>query len=167
MIKLNSIAKSILWEDTQLIKEKISNKLYNSIKDTDYIHLTKDSKLKLTDTEQDDSKSGFGIYKPNGLWFGLGTSWIDWVRSAMPVWEYSNVFKLDLNESKILMLNNEKDMPDEYMIKGKFPSWILISKDYSGIILENPSYGWSYGWDIPSGCVWDTDAVRGVNQLSN
>ena len=40
--------------------------------------------------------------KPKGLWYGMGDSWIDWVRHEMPTWECNNLFKLDLDESKII-----------------------------------------------------------------
>ena len=32
--------------------------------------------------------------KPEGLWYGMGDSWIDWVRHEMPAWESNNLFKL-------------------------------------------------------------------------
>ena len=48
--------------------------------------------------------------KPEGLWYGMGDSWIDWVRHEMPAWESNNLFKLDLDESKIIKLNNEEEL---------------------------------------------------------
>jgi hypothetical protein len=50
-------------------------------------------------------------YKPKGLWYGLGASWVDWVRNEMPHWETEHVFKIDIDESKMnIIINYEKSI---------------------------------------------------------
>lgn len=118
--------------------------------------------------------------KPEGLWYGMGDSWIDWVRHEMPAWESNNLFKLDLDESKIIKLNNEEELlafnkkyGEELCGTIKYIDWFEVSKNYSGI--EIPNYLWSlrmdrrvswyYGWDVASGCVWGEDAIISIDKI--
>lgn len=153
-----------------LALEVISDRLYNSIDVDDRIHMTSDESIRFNPVEQDD---GLSIVKPRGLWYAIGTAWIDWVRTEMPAWEKDHIYKIDINKSKILTLKNWRDVPEEYRVRSKNyefrPSFILISKDYSGIELLNPSNdtsSWDYGWDIPSGCIWDMDGIKDITKIS-
>jgi hypothetical protein len=153
-----------------LALEAVSDRLYNSIDVNDRIHMTSDGNIRFNIVKQSD---GLSIVKPKGLWYAIGTAWIDWVRTEMPDWEKDYIYKIDINKSKILSLKNWKDVPKEYRIKSenyKFkPSFILISKDYSGIELLDPSNdysSWDYGWDVPSGCIWDKDGIKNITKIS-
>ena len=83
--------------------------------------------------------------KPKGLWYGMGDSWIDWVRHEMPTWECNNLFKLDLDESKIIKLNNEE------VIRGQDAGTdstfqYLVMKDKC-LIIPITSILWMYNTD--------------------
>ena len=64
------------------------------------IIMSKESEINFIPTPLSKQKNGF---KPIGLWYGIGTSWIDWVISNMPDWECENIFEIKLDESKILI----------------------------------------------------------------
>jgi hypothetical protein len=152
-----------------LALEVISDRLYNSIDVDDRTHMTSDESIRFNPVEQDDKHT---VIKPRGLWYAIGTAWVDWVREEMPAWEGSHIYKIDINKSKILILKNWRDVPEEYQVKhptyGSIPSFIMISKDYSGVELQNPSNGtshWDYGWDIPSGCIWDMDGIKNITKV--
>lgn len=119
-------------------------------------------------------------YKPKGLWYGMGDSWVNWVRSEMPDWECDNLLKLELDESKIIKLNNEEELlafnekyGEELYGAIRCVDWFEVSKKYSGI--EIPNYLWSlrmdrrvswyYGWDVASGCVWGEDTIVSIDKI--
>jgi hypothetical protein len=121
-------------------------------------------------------------FKPKGLWYGIGTSWIDWVRNEMPEWEKDNLFKLDIDESKIIKITNEdellnfsnkfskKHLNSSYITSIK---WNEVSKEYGGIEItpylhsmrrDNRVF-WYYGWDVASGCIWRKDVIKGIKKI--
>lgn len=112
--------------------------------------------------------------KPFGLWYGLGTSWIDYLEDGFthPWGKYRSVFKLSLDKTALLCL----DSPSALLAFEKkylcvVPStgfeiidWLSVSKDYLGVELSpyqpSPSLmAWCNKWDVPSGCIWDTRAI--------
>lgn len=121
-------------------------------------------------------------FKPKGLWYGIGTSWIDWVRNEMPEWEKDNLFKLDIDESKIIKITNDKellDFSDKFSIKHLNSNyitaieWSEVSKEYGGIEItpylhsmrmDNRVF-WYYGWDVASGCIWGGDVIKGIKKI--
>jgi hypothetical protein len=40
--------------------------------------------------------------KPKGIWYGFGESWLNWVRTEIPEWEYEHTFKFKVDTKKIL-----------------------------------------------------------------
>jgi hypothetical protein len=153
----------------------IPDNIVESLKETDRIIMTDNIDIDFMPTIYTEKcvKN-----KPKGLWYGMGDSWIDWVRHEMPTWECNNLFKLDLDESKIIKLNNEEELlafNDQYGEKDyiNFIDWFEVSKKYSGI--EIPNYLWSlrmdrrvswyYGWDVASGCVWGEDAIISIDKI--
>lgn len=158
MIQLSKLAKNYLGEG-------VSNRVYNSIDFDDRI-VVGDSELDLSGfhkVEQDNSKNRRFVNKPNGLWYGIGTDWIDWVRDNMPMWEGDFVYRIGVDEKSILVLRNADSIPAKFLYdyKGKqVPNWIEIAKEYAGVELENyRGTSWDTGWDVSSGCLWDSDAI--------
>ena len=116
--------------------------------------------------------------KPRGLWYGIGTSWIDWVESEMPEWEGKFIYKLEINEPFILMLKNEEELNNFTVRFGRYPEkdeayhqyvkrayaseqlsieqigpaisidWLEVSLLYAGIEIS------PYQWDSRSNLHW-------------
>lgn len=143
------------------------------------VHNASLSELVLRDVDQD----GYGL-KPLGLWYSIGDSWIEWCRSEMPDWVKPHNFILDLDMSRVLLIASKSDIVDFQRRYGASvgvpgvhlmrPDWRRVAKDYCGIEV-NPyfrdlsftcaDYLWYYGWDVPSGCVWDKSAVKSVKLM--
>lgn len=116
-------------------------------------------------------------HKPNGLWYAVGSSWIDWVRSEMPEWEQDNVFLVELNPSKIIKISSyDEIMEFTNRYKRNFHGFIMIdwrkvSQDYSGIEISpyiskaRRQLNWYYTWDVASGCIWNQDAIKSIKRI--
>jgi hypothetical protein len=120
-------------------------------------------------------------YKPRGLWYGIGPSWVNWVRNEMPQWEVENVFKIDIDESRMKIIRNyeqllafEKEylvIPKEYY-GFKTIDWVRVAEDYSGIEIAPYLYEarmnhmWYYGWDVASGCIWGSGVIKNIKRLN-
>lgn len=122
-------------------------------------------------------------YKPTGLWYGFGTSWLDWVRSEMPQWETENVFKIDIYDDDIVDIATEqiflwfskryKDPEKEGKYGNEKINWPEVTKKYKGIEFpiyyskyrRDPEHAWYYPWDVASGCIWDLSAIKKVTKL--
>lgn len=165
-------------------------KEYSSQEGEDIIDLLK-SKYKnrriiLTDGEfkpVDKSAESQGTHwKPSGSWYSLGEYWVRWMIGEQPDWfiRYNKIYMLDLDYSKILRINNAKKMEifqnkygvQPYKQHNDFTmmiDWKRVVEDYTGIeiipmIWEN-SRDWYRTWDIPSGCVWDSSAIKGWKEI--
>ena len=117
--------------------------------------------------------------KPRGLWYGIGNAWLEWVEAEMPEWKGMYFYELDVDESKLLTINETEDifaLEDKYgkilFSDTKSIKWEEVAKDYSGI--EIPEYWWGrdrdkhlwfYAWDVSSGCIWDSSAVKSFIQI--
>ena len=130
-------------------------------------------------------------YKPKGLWYGFGTSWLDWVRSQMPDWEkdYKSIFLLEINESSVLRLSSKEELVE--FTKKYSPShnsidpssisyfernlidWSMVANNYAGIEINPYIYSarmdrftnWYYPWDVASGCVWNRDGILSIKKI--
>ena len=106
--------------------------------------------------------------KPKGLWYGIGSSWIDWVRSEMPEWETDQAYVLDLNKSNMLIIRSYEELIafDEKYSKGPMINWSNVAYDYDGIeispYIQKARFElmWYYAWDIASGCIWGENVVK-------
>lgn len=115
--------------------------------------------------------------KPSGLWYGIGDSWIRWVRSEMEDWEQDNVFKLNINEGNIAIIRTYDKLAGfdaKYGIDYhgmRMVNWVEVAKDYDGIEIApyinegRFKYFWYYGWDVASGCIWNKDAITSIDKL--
>lgn len=125
-------------------------------------------------------KDGIG-FKPTGLWYALGTEWIDWVRHNMPGWEQQYLHALSINKSKILDLDKYgwDKFENRYGVSNKYYTskdivtdiaWDYVQDDgWYGIEIKDP-WGdigsWSRPWDISSGCIWDKRAIKSIKLLN-
>lgn len=115
------------------------------------------------------------------VWYGIGSSWVDWVKSEMPDWETDNVFKIDINESNILIIRNYGEIIEfdrKYGVPYNFGyhkytniDWVRVANDYGGIEIAPYIYEarrtieWYYTWDIASGCIWDDGVIRNIEKI--
>jgi len=131
-----------------------------------------DGTLTYAPTQQSDK----AFAKPTGLWYAIGTEWIDWVRSEMPDWEGENAFALSIDESKILKLSNLQDLQQFENLYGdgeRFTQirWDMVAAKYGGIEISPYIYEarmnmmWYYGWDVASGCLWGDNVVTDINPI--
>ena len=44
-----------------------------------------------------------------GLWYSMGTEWIDWISVEMPDWEDEYIYKIKTNDSEILTIGQENE----------------------------------------------------------
>ena len=120
--------------------------------------------------------------KPKGLWYGVGTSWIDWVRSEMPEWEVDNVFKIDIDESKVKIIRNIEELiefDEEYGLEfekyvglgWRNIDWAKVANDWGGIEISpyiyeaRMDFNWYYGWDVASGCIWSDGIITKIEKI--
>lgn len=121
------------------------------------------------------------LWKPKGLWYALGTGWIDWCISEMPQWLHNtNAFRLKIHADKILFINTLKKLEafdKKYRQKGKYGieriNWLAIAKKYHGVEIAphfwkrryDFNFMWYSGWDVASGCIWNKDAIIRIEKI--
>jgi len=119
-------------------------------------------------------------HKPKGLWYGIGTSWVDWIRSEQPDWEedYTHIVDVDLSKIKVIRSYDELlKFSDEYSIgdkpTGGLIDWAKVASKYSGIEIVPYIFKarfdllWYYSWDVASGCIWDSNAIKSIKNLGD
>jgi hypothetical protein len=150
---------------------------YNLIGPDDRIIMSSAVKIVPKTVKQDQNRSW--TWKPLGLWYGIGTSWIDWVESDMPEWKKEHIHRIEINYSNVLRLNvdmQQKQFEDKYGIVEKGETviykidWEAVEKDgWWGIEIIDP-WGdvgsWIRTWDVSSGCIWDKRAIKKIEKIS-
>jgi len=121
--------------------------------------------------------------KPDGLWYGCGDAWIQWVKMEMPDdFEAVNyLYEVKLGND-ILKISNEDEFESfehEFLrqdtpVNGGLPDWGKIQKEgYNGIEIcpyfwsKRMSSLWYYPWDVASGCVWNANGISDVVLLKD
>lgn len=174
--KIQEIIKEIyLKEFTDEEYETISSQYSNK-----RIILSNEDEVKFV-SKKDDQRV---TYKPKGLWYGFGNSWLEWVRNEMPDWEkdYKNIFLLDINDSSILKMSTKEELLDftkkyshnsDNYFEISMIDWKLVANDYDGIEI-NPyihsarmdrKTNWYYPWDVASGCIWNTGGIKSITKI--
>lgn len=178
MKDIRKVIRRIISESFKELEE-VSDEVYQIIQGEDSdmrVVMTKSENLEFTDRS---SNQGLGM-KPQGLWYGIGSSWIDWVRSEMPEWEEEHVFKIDVDLSKMVTIRNHEDLLEFDkkfgidIMGGAYRNidWAAVAKKYSGIEIAPYIYSarmevsWYYTWDVESGCIWKKDAIKSIKRLS-
>jgi hypothetical protein len=118
--------------------------------------------------------------KPKGLWYAIGGSWHEWLNTDMPQWEGSYDYLLDVNENELKIIQTQAELEEfsrQYGTTRQSPhddlisiKWPLVATQWKGIeIPVHLDYGgwdsstfWYYGWDVPSGCIWDASAIQSL-----
>jgi hypothetical protein len=114
------------------------------------------------------------IGKPNGLWYSIGSHWLDFVQQEFqtPWRSYKTAIAMEVNKTEVLCINTKEDIEKfegEYGITEErfnlsLIDWEAVAQKYKGIELSSYSrnfdeISWYNTWDMPSGCVWDTTAI--------
>jgi hypothetical protein len=125
-------------------------------------------------------------FKPQGLWYACGNEWMTWVCGEMPEWIGRYVYTLEIDVSKILKIETKEQFDafsKKYLIKSRpgtwapeYIDWSKVAegsaasglKAYSGIEICPQQYGgmWYDGWDVASGCIWDSSAILGARLVA-
>lgn len=123
-------------------------------------------------------------FKPSGLWYSVGNSWLDWCKKFFP----DNLGKCNYSvqigfAAKMLCLNSNTDIIQfHYRYKRKARNnkfagidWTKVMKEYDGIeitpygdisnILVSEGFNWHSEWCASSGCVWNLAHVK-INYLT-
>lgn len=123
--------------------------------------------------------------KPVGLWYSRGGEWLDFMMNEYdkPYYKYKNVYYIEPDYRRILRINSKdkilkfveqygesyrfESIPHEY----KKIDWGRVADDYAGIEIIPKRYDyndlWYEGWDISSGCIWNTRFVKKAVHLYN
>lgn len=128
-------------------------------------------------------RGGFYIYKPKGLWYAIGTEWLDWVESEMPDWAGDKFYKIEIT-NKVLQIDDKEKFVEfnKRYVEGNeevsprrrregAPNWPLLAMHYSGVEIAPYQYEfryshmWYYGWDVASGCIWDKSGIKSINRI--
>ena len=169
------------------VSDEIHNKIL-SVHSNDRIIITKHDSIDFKPTPNQEIS-----FKPKGLWYGIGDSWIRWVKSEMPDWDDDNVFKIDIDENKILRITNYEELvafeekynamrPEDRTVRNysammamryRSIDWGMVAKDYAGIEIApyihkaRYTHMWYYGWDVASGCIWGDGVITNITKLND
>lgn len=115
-------------------------------------------------------------FKPNGLWYGIGSSWISWVRNEMPEWETEDAYALELDKSNMIVITNYEELLqfNEVFKSGAHNviDWPRVAAEYDGIEIApyiheaRSGLFWYYTWDVASGCIWSPNVIKSSKLVS-
>lgn len=115
--------------------------------------------------------------KPKGLWYSLGNEWADFLKFDASDWAktYNNVFILEIDLKKILKIDSYEMLMEfdrNHSDGNMYVDWGKIQKiGYHGVEIipyQNDarfSIPWYYGWDVASGCIWNTDCIKKTTKV--
>jgi len=150
----------------------------SGVTDSTRLHLTHDNDLEKVDTKQRARGP-----KPVGLWYAVGFGWLDFTTHAhTSFYQYGDAihaFEISLDGLNILKITNYDELVEfekkyalptnrEQMILGDGwdINWVAVSETYDGIEIAPYIYKarlghkWYYGWDVASGCIWNTSGLK-------
>lgn len=163
-------------EDIEEAKEFIRTKEH-SIKEMASFHMSRKSIDSINSIENKYELDD----KPKGFWYSCEHEWLNWVRIEMPDREEEHYYDVQLDYSKILIIDTFdkfKEFDTKYGVTqsssygDRYINWKKVSQDYSGIEIcpyqyraKNSmylEYTWYITWDIASGCIWNKDAIKAI-----
>lgn len=135
-------------------------------------------------------------HKPHGFWVSVGDGedgWREWCESSdFGIARLAECHRVTLVEgANILRISSAHELLDftrcfeamrEWQKKssdldwrGNAIDWREVAKKHDGIIIApyiwecrlNPRSHWYYSWDVASGCIWNADAIAGIERLCN
>lgn len=146
--------------------------------DNDWIALSSSDKIFQLTNLISSQKNHYG-FKPQGLWLGKGDNWLQYIKDndmTDLITEYCSAFAIEL-DSNILTLKDKEDYVNftkRYSKNSSNIKWEVVAKKYDGIIAYAPrrfafdeSLSWTYGWDITSACIWNSEGIKDIDEILN
>ena len=146
-------------------------------------HLTREKEFKL---ENRIYKCSHSSDKPKGLWYQIDDSWEEWCKYNMPQWlgtSSRGAYKtnIEIDKTNVLVIKTLEDFDNFhnkyralniYYNKLVNINWERVSEEYDGIEISDYFYerrltgwcSWYYGWDLASGCIWNTNIIKVVGE---
>lgn len=123
--------------------------------------------------------------KPRGLWYGVGSAWLDWCRAeGMDGWIGRYTYALELRDTVLRLTGAEAvdafaaefcvTPPWAHGLRARmWIDWRAVAGRHDGVEIApylwslrlDPAFSWYYGWDCASGCVWRARAVAGFRRV--
>jgi hypothetical protein len=112
--------------------------------------------------------------KPSGLWYSIDDSLAVWSMNKLSSCPYTYLIDLDIDMSRICSISTFDKLVRFTDIYGTITEplcvraiqWDIVAQDYAGVEINpyietnlNEYVSWYRGWDVASGCVWDTSCV--------
>lgn len=142
-------------------------------------------------TEFEDIHSQRTHYKPNGLWFGKGNEWLQFITyggDASWVDSYNYMYEIKINKENLIVIDDHQaliEFNQKYKTKQPFYiNWqrvvdetkkdgILISVNFKEIYYTkniNLQYNdylpdWYSTWDIASGAIWNSNGIKSIHPV--
>jgi|1_EtaG_2_1085319.scaffolds.fasta_scaffold07918_4 hypothetical protein len=175
----SSIEESVYYDNDPDVPHGLT---FNELRRYLHNHFGK-AKITLTSSHL-DLESNYvqrkGELKPSGIWYGCGTTWLDFIDAQMsgPGKDDTQIWSLKIDMSKVKQLIDPLEIADftrrykdvNLYIKTlqKNPDWTSVASSFDGIeCCPYPvggwefryNYTWYYGIDMSSGCIWNTSAI--------
>jgi hypothetical protein len=76
------------------------------------------------------------------------------------------ILSLEGDTSKYIFWEKYKQPTNSFTQCFRLINWIRVAQDYAGIEIPDLTrsnqlkHRWSYGWDVPSGCIWNVSVIE-------
>ena len=156
--------------------QNIIKEIHNNLNMSDDMRITVTKYKKPIDL---DTKRDYKLFTGlNGLWYGFGTSWINYIKQIDPKRLGNFAYEVIIpTNKKILKISNYNDLIGfvgqfrsqdiPFQKDQNIPDWEKVSKIFDGIEFipffgnrGNKSFPYWYNQlDVSSGCVWNLNGV--------
>lgn len=165
----------VLKEDFELREIEVLNRFLRTFHSEGRVVLTNKETIENTNIKQVPRDSSYNP-KPKGIWYSLANEWAEYIKYDAPDWasDYTNVFLLDIDFSKILKIDTSEKLLsfNRKYANNMFVDWAALQEEgYCGVEIipyqgsHRHSIPWYYGWDIASGCIWNSSCIKKVNKV--
>lgn len=99
--------------------------------------------------------------KPVGFWVSVGSAWEDWCRSEeFALDSLAHKSKVDICHDSVLSISEIDQFHDFFDQYGRSDT-----RENSKIGIDFMGHIWLYGWDCSSGCIWDKEAIKSIEEV--
>lgn len=141
-------------------------------------HFTSNPNFKLLETPHLHNQNAFTYnYKPGGLWITnvlIPNDWFQWcLNENYEIYSLKYMYDITIDITKIKIIDSLEKLQrftnNYFNDKEDRVLWDKVAEYYKGIIIVPYIYNfnrisdrWYYGWDVNSGCIWDTSCITNV-----